>query len=165
MVEQVTATVTARSATADTIADPRDRFTVHSDEQAWLPDPLAGEDAHPAPVDYRLASLAICQVSVLRQCLVAGEVDPFRIESDARIDGFDTATDHPDPMPEHTAGRIEHITLPISLTVTPADRDRADACLATYDDGCIVGRSIGLDYTPLTVPETAERPVASAAPG
>lgn len=159
MPEQFVADVTATSGDPHTAADLRDRFTVHSDEPSWLPDPLAGEDAHPAPVDYLLASLALCQVSVLQQCLRANGVDPYRIDGEATVDGFERAPDLPDVMPEHTAGRVEHITVRLTLSVTESDRDGADACLAAYDDGCIVGQSIGVDYTPLTALDVVESPL------
>lgn len=163
MVEQFTADVVADSSGEHTTADLRGRFTLRSDEPSWLPEPLAGEDAHPAPVDYLLASLAICQVSVLQQCLQHNGVDPYRIDCEASIDGFERAPDLPAVMPEHTAGRVEHVTLTIELTVTPADRETADGCLASYDEGCIVGQSIGIDYTPLTVLETAANPLSTPA--
>jgi len=158
MPEPFTADVTATSDVEYTTADLRDRFTVHSDEPSWLPAPLAGDDDHPAPVDYLLASLALCQVSVLQQCLQHNGVDPYRIDCEATVDGFERAPDRPDAMPEHTAGRIEHVTLRLTLTVTSADRDASGACLASYDEGCIVGQSIGVAYTPLTRLETASTP-------
>jgi len=145
----------------------RDRFELHSDEPSWLPEPLAGEDEHPAPMDYLLASLATCQVSVLRQCLAANGVEDFAIDCDARVDGFERADDHPDTMPEHTAGRITHIRVELTLYTTEAHRDDADACLAAYDDGCIVGQSLagGIDYTPLTALEVVDDPAAALAEG
>lgn len=161
MVEQFTADVTADSDRPHTEARLRDRFTLRSDEPSWLPDPLAGDDAHPAPVDYLLMSLASCQVSVLQQCLQANDVDPYRIDCEATVDGFERAPDLPDAMPDHTAGRIEHVTVRLTLAVTDGDHDRASACLASYDDGCIVGRSLagGLDYTPLTALEVVDDPL------
>jgi uncharacterized OsmC-like protein len=159
MPEPFVADVTATSGDRHTVADLRDRFTVRSDEPSWLPDPLGGADDHPAPVDYLLASLALCQVSVLQQCLQANGVDPYRIDCEATVDGFERAPDLPDVMPEHTAGRIEHVTVRLVLSVTDSDRDRADACLASYDDGCIVGQSIGVDYTPLTALEVRPDPL------
>lgn len=162
MVEQFTADVTAASDRPHTEARLRDRFTLHSDEPSWLPDPLAGEDAHPAPVDYLLMSLASCQVSVLQQCLQENGVDPYRVDCEAVVDGFERTPDLPTEMPDHTAGRVEHVTVTLTLAVTGTDRDRADACLARYDEGCIVGQSLdgGVDYTPLTALEVVDDPLS-----
>lgn len=136
----------------------RGKHTLLSDEPKWLPSGLAGEDSHPAPVDYLMMSLASCQVSVLKQCLERNDIEEYRIECDAILDGFDRAKDIPDYMPPHTAVRIGHITVEIVLWTTPEYEDAADECLTVYDDGCIVGQSIagGIDYTPLTALEVSD---------
>lgn len=136
----------------------RDKHTLHSDEPEWLPEELAGNDAHPAPVDYLVMSLATCQVSVLQQCLKRNNVEEYRIECDAVLDGYDQDENHSDDMPKHTALRIGHITVKMVLTTIPKFSDSADRCLTVYDDGCIIGQSIGdaIDYTPLTALEVRD---------
>lgn len=139
-------------------ASLRGKHTLYSDEPEWLPEGLAGNDAHPAPVDYLIMSLATCQVSVLRQCLERNGVEEYRIECDAVLDGYDRDEDHPEYMPRHTALRIGHITVNMVLVTTPAYERSADRCLTVYDDGCIVGQSISaaIDYTPLTALEVRD---------
>lgn len=136
----------------------RDRHTLRSDEPDWLPAGLAGDDAHPAPVDFLLTSLATCQASVLQQCLEHNGVEDYRIDCDAVVDDYDRDEDHPEHMPDHTALRIGHITVDMRLATTPAYEDRAGRCLTVYDDGCIVGQSISgaVDYTPVTELEVRE---------
>lgn len=133
----------------------REKHTLHSDEPAWLPDGLAGNDAYPAPVDFLIMSLATCQASVLKQCLEKNGVEEYRIECDAVLDSYERDEEHPEQMPDHTALRIEHITVKMVLFTTPEYSDDANRCLTVYDDGCIVGQSIagGIDYTPLTALE------------
>lgn len=114
----------------------RDKHRLHSDEPAWLPSGLAGDDAYPAPVDYLVMSLATCQVSVLKQCLERNGVETYTIECDAILDGFDRDEDHPPAMPDHTALRIDHITVTMTLHTTPEYEETASTCLARYDDGC-----------------------------
>lgn len=136
----------------------RGKHTLATDEPEWLPEGLAGDDEHPAPVDFLLMSLASCQASVLRQCLERNGVNQYRIDCDAVIDDYYRENDHPDEMPPHTALRIGHITVTMKLTTTPEFSDAANRCLMTYDDGCIVGQSIagGIDYTPLTSLEVTD---------
>jgi uncharacterized OsmC-like protein len=144
-----TATLTAGHDEPYTEATVRGTHTLHSDEPEWLP-AGAGDDAHPAPVDYLLTSLASCQVSVLQQCLEAHGVDRYAIECEAEVDEWATA-DVPDPMPANTAYRVDHVTVRMGLRTTEGHRDEADRCLGVYDDGCIVGQSLagGIDYTPV----------------
>lgn len=136
----------------------REKHHLHSDEPGWLPEPMAGDDAYPAPVDFLLMSLATCQVSVLNQCLEKNGVEDYRIECEAIVDEQDRDENHPDHMPRHTAVRIGHITVKMSLVTTPAFEADADHCLTVYDEGCIVGQSLsgGVDYTPLTALEVRE---------
>jgi len=136
----------------------RDKHTLHSDEPAWLPKGLAGNDAYPAPVDFLIMSLATCQISVLQQCLENNGVEEYRIECEAELDGYTRDEDHPSEMPDHTALRLDHITVKMALVTTPAYEEDADRCLTVYDQGCIVGQSIAeaIDYTPLTALEIAD---------
>jgi len=136
----------------------RGKHTLKSDEPAWLPSDLAGNDAYPAPVDFLLMSLACCQASVLNQCLKNNNVEEYLIECEATIDDYNRDKDHSDHMPAHTALRISHITVTMVLTTTPVYENAADECLTVYDNGCIVGQSLdgGINYTPLTALETVE---------
>jgi len=157
--DEFTATLTAGHDEPYTEATVRRKHTLHSDEPEWLP-AGAGDDAHPAPVDYLLTSLASCQVSVLQQCLEANGVAQYAIECGAELDEWGT-DDVPAELPANTAYRTEHITVRMDLRTTEAHRDEADRCLTTYDEGCIVGQSLagGIDYTPvatLSVVDAAE---------
>jgi len=86
---EFTATPTAGHDEPYTEATVRRKHTLHSDEPEWLP-AGAGDDAHPAPVDYLLTSLASCQVSVLQQCLEANGVAQYAIECGAELDEWGT---------------------------------------------------------------------------
>lgn len=153
--EQFTFEMTIEPGDSHKTATLRGKHELHSDEPAWLPEPMAGDDAHPAPVDFLLMSLATCQASVLNQCLEKNGVEEYRIECEAALDEYERDDDHPEEMPRHTALRISHITVKMSLVTTPAYEEAADRCLTVYDDGCIVGQSLsgGIDYTPLTALE------------
>lgn len=156
--EQFTATVTTSSDERYTAVQLRDKHKLVSDEPEWLPDSSAGDDNHPAPVDFLLMSLTACQVSVLQQCLERNDVDAYRIECEAVLDEYGTAEEHPEEMPKHTALRIDHITVTMTLVTTDAYKGQANRCLSVYDDGCIVGQSLrgGIDYTPLTILSVAD---------
>lgn len=145
-----TATLTASHDEPYTEATVRDKHTLHSDEPEWLP-AGAGDNAHPAPVDYLLMSLASCQVSVLKQCLEANGVERYAIECEAEVDEWATV-DVPEAMPANTSYRVDHVTARMDQRTTEDHRDEADRCLGVYDEGCIVGQSLagGLDYTPVT---------------
>lgn len=151
--EQFTATVTASSDEGYTTGRLRDKHELISDEPEWLPESSAGDDDHPAPVDFLLMSLNVCQVSVLQQCLERNDVEAYRIECEGVLDEYDTAEEHPEEMPAHPALRIDHITITMSLVTTDTYKDQASLCLSIYDDGCIVGQSLrgGIEYTPLTL--------------
>lgn len=151
-----TAELTESSDSEYTEATLRGKHELASDEPEWLPSG-AGNDDHPAPVDYLPMSLAACQVSVLRQCLDRTGVDRFHVECETTIDSWGSGST-PEEMPPNTALRIDHVTVRMSLVTTPEFEDAADRCLVVYDDGCIVGRSLdgGLDYTPLTSLEVVD---------
>lgn len=159
--EDFTVEFTIRPGDEYETATLRGKHTLATDEPEWLPGGLAGNDDHPAPVDFLIMSLASCQASVLRQCLERNGVEEYRIDCDAIIDDYDREADHPDEMPPHTALRIGHITITMNLTTTPEYSDTANRCLMTYDEGCIVGQSIsgGIDYTPLTSLQVTDGPI------
>lgn len=153
---EFTATLRASHDEPYTEATVRGKHTLHSDEPEWLP-AGAGDDAHPAPVDYLLMSLTSCQVSVLQQCLAANGVERYAIDCEAEVDEWGTG-EVPESMPANTAYRVDHITVRMDLRTTEAGRDGADRCLTTYDEGCIVGQSLtgGIDYTPVASLEVVE---------
>jgi uncharacterized OsmC-like protein len=157
MKEEFTARLTASHDEPYTSGTVRDEHELRSDEPEWLPVD-AGDDAHPAPVDYLLTSLAACQTSVLRQSLERNGVESYEIECEAVLDEWSKADDKPAEMPPNTKLRIDHITVKMTLRTTPEYEDEADRCLVVYDEGCIVGQSLagGIDYTPLTSLEIRE---------
>lgn len=134
----------------------RDKHEVVFDEPEFLP-VAEGEDTAPSPVDYLMAGLAGCQVSVLDQALKKARVADYHIEVEATIDAVGT-DDVPEEMPSNTVNRIQHIAIDVTLTIPEEHRSRAQRCLDVYDDGCIVGQSLraGIDYTPRATLETAE---------
>jgi len=119
-----------------------------SDEPDWLPTG-AGDDDHPAPVDYLLASLAFCQTSVLQQTLEENGVERYEIDCEATLDEYGMRDDHPEELPHHTAGLVEHVAVAVDLTTTAEFQETAEACLARFDEGCIVGNSLaaGVEHT------------------
>lgn len=135
----------------------RDEHSLLSDEPDWLP-VGAGADDHPAPVDYLLSSLAFCQASVLQQTLESNGVEEYSIECEASIDEYGMRDDHPEELPHHTAGLVEHISVKMDLETTAAYEDTAEHCLTLFDDGCIVGNSLGegIDHTTLTTLEVVQ---------
>lgn len=121
--------------------------TIRFDEGESVPG-STGEQEYPSPVDYLLASLVGCQVSVLEQTLHENGIDEYSIEARGQIQ--QTNQDEiPDTIPEHTATRIDHIDVDVSLSVPNTYQDDAEKCLRTYNSGCIVGQSLlsGIDYT------------------
>lgn len=159
--EQFTAELTATSEAAYTSGRVRDKHELVSDEPEWLPAESAGDDDHPAPVDFLLMSLASCQTSVLQQCLQRNGVEEYRITCEAVLDEYGTDDEHPEEMPAHTALRIHHVTVTMTLETTERYESAANRCLMVYDEGCIVGQSLqgGIEYTPLTSLEVVDSPV------
>lgn len=141
---------TADDATRGTV---RDKHEIRFDEPTFLP-VAEGEDEDPSPVDYLLASLAGCQLSVLDQCLKKSRVDEYRIEAEATIERAGEE-EIPDEMPGNTANRITDFEIDVTLQVPEEHRSRAERCLEVYDLGCIVGQSLraGIDYEPRTTIE------------
>lgn len=126
----------------------RDAHDLVSDEPDWLP-VGAGNDDHPAPVDYLLSSLAFCQASVLQQTLEANDVETYEINCEATLEEYGMRDDHPEELPHHTAGLVEHVDVSVELTTVAEFRETAEACLARFDEGCIVGNSLaaGVEHT------------------
>ena len=142
--DQFVVEVTAKSAEPYKEAELRDEHTVYSDEPEWTAMP--GDDEYPSPGDYLLLSLAACQVSVLDQCLKKNDVETYEINCTAEIDKWGMDSSVPEAMPETTGLRVEHITVDIVLETTAEYEERASRCLEVFDEGCVVGQSIGIDY-------------------
>lgn len=127
--------------------DVRGEHTLYSDEPDFLP-VMAGDDEHPAPVDYLVFGLVSCQASVLRQCLEKSRIEDYRIRATGTIASM-RGEPSPPKMPDHTGNRIGEIDISIALQVSPEDESRARRCLDVYDQGCIVGQSLraGIEYS------------------
>ncbi len=56
--------------------------------------------------------------------------------------------DIPDVI-EHTAARVDHVDVDVTLNVPEEYEDVAHECLNAYNTGCIVGQSLsdGISYT------------------
>lgn len=121
--------------------------TIRFDEGEDVPGSDSKQE-YPSPVDYLLASLVGCQVSVLEQTLHQAGISEYDIEAHGQIEGTDQG-EVPDNLPDHTATRIDHIDVDIVLTVPDRYQDDAEECLRTYNSGCIVGQSLlnGINYT------------------
>lgn len=132
----------------------REKHEVVSDEPKFLP--IAGNDDHPAPVDYLVFGLLACQASVLTQCFEKSRIGEFDITAVAEITSMGAVEEHPEEMPDHTANRIDHIDIEIEIRVPERFRSRAARCADVYDQGCVVGQSLraGVEYTPSTTVET-----------
>lgn len=127
----------------------RDKHELYADEPEWLEEPGAGDDLHPAPVDYLVFGLASCQAEILDQALKKARIDNYHITVKAEVDRV--GEDEPaDEMLAHHAGRISHIDVKLTLQVQDEYADRAQRCLDVYDTGCVVGQSLreGIEYTP-----------------
>lgn len=128
----------------------RDKHEVFVDEPEWIPR-MDGKDEHPSPVDYMMTALTACQVSVLAQCFGKSRIEDYHITAETTITeaGED---DVDEAMPEHTANRIRHMDVEITVEVPEEYESRASRCLEVYDTGCIVGQSYkaGVQYTPST---------------
>lgn len=127
--------------------DVRGIHTLYSDEPDFLPE-MAGEDRHPAPVDYLVFGLVSCQASVLKQCLEKSRISAYEIRASATIADMRGAPS-PSEMPDHTGNRIDQIEISMHLRVSDEDEARARRCLDIYDQGCIVGQSLraGIEYS------------------
>lgn len=146
--DTTTVTKTADGDYADVVV--RDEHRLRIDEPEWLPMGI-GDDHFPAPVDHLVIALVSCQVEVLDQALRKARVEEYRIDATAEIDDLGWG-EAPEGMPGNTAALIDHIRIDLTLDVPAEYAERAQRCLDTYDDGCIVGRSYraGVDYTPET---------------
>lgn len=135
----------------------RDEHEVRYDEPEFL-EYGAGNDDFAGPVDNMIASLAACQVSVLKQCFEKARIEDFHIEADVYNNEVDRET-IPEEMPSNTAQRIRHLTVDIRLDVPEEDEARARRCAEVYDAGCIVGQSfrVGIEYTPAVEIESIPR--------
>ncbi len=121
--------------------------TIRFDEGEDVPGAI-GDQEYPSPVDYLLASLVGCQVSVLEQTLHQAGIDEYKIQAYGQIKQTNQ-DDVPDAVPDHTATRIDHIDVDLTLRVPDQYQTDAEECLNTYNAGCIVGQSLlnGIDYT------------------
>jgi len=121
--------------------------TIQFDEGDDVPG-ATGDQEFPSPVDYLLASLVGCQVSVLEQTLHQAGIDEYNIHAYGQIEQTDQ-DDVPETVPNHTATRIDHIDVDVTLSVPDRYQTDAEECLNTYNAGCIVGQSLlnGIDYT------------------
>ena len=142
--DQFVAEISASSTEPYKTAEAREKHTVYSDEPEWTEMP--GGDEYPSPGDYLLLSLGLCQVSVLDQCLEKNCVDPYSIECTAEIDSWGLDDSVPEAMPEKTGLRVDHISISMTVETTPENEAQAARCLEVYDEGCVVGQSIGIDY-------------------
>lgn len=135
----------------------RGKHELFADEPEWLEEPGAGNDTHPAPVDYLVFGLVSCQVEVLDQALRKARIEEYEIEAIAEVDTV--GEDEPaEEMLAHHAGRVSHVSVDLSLTVPAEFESRAKRCLDVYDTGCVVGQSYrqGIEYTPRTTLEVEE---------
>lgn len=127
----------------------RGKHELYADEPEWLEEPGAGDDAHPAPVDYLVFGLVACQVEVLDQALKKARIEDYHLEAAAEVDRV--GEDEPaEEMLAHHAGRVSHIEVDLTLEVPVEYENRAQRCLDVYDTGCVVGQSLreGVEYTP-----------------
>lgn len=132
----------------------RGKHELYADEPEWLEAPGAGDDAHPAPVDYMVFGLVSCQLEVLDQALRKARIEDYHIRASAEVDRV--GEDQPaEEMLAHHAGRVSHISVDLTLEVPPEYESRAQRCLDVYDTGCVVGQSYrnGVEYTPTTTLE------------
>jgi len=107
-----------------------------------------GEQEHPSPVDYLVFALVSCQVSVLEQALHKSGVEEYEIEAVGVVDSLGDG-EISDGMPAHTAARVDHVDVDVTLEVPEEYGDEARDCLDAYNTGCIVGQSLtdGIEYT------------------
>lgn len=135
----------------------RGKHELYADEPEWLQEPGAGNDAHPAPVDYLVFGLVSCQVEILDQALRKARIEDYHIQASAEVDRV--GEDQPaEEMLAHHAGRISHISVDLTLEVPPGYESRAQRCLDVYDTGCVVGQSYrdGIEYTPTATLEVVD---------
>lgn len=125
----------------------RDKHALMSDEPAGLPHG-AGEDAHPAPMDYLVVALTTCQVSVLSQCFEKARIEEYSIKATGSIDRV-VREDVPEEMPGNTRTRVDDVSVSIEVEVPEAETSRAERCPSVYDQGCIWARvSARVSITP-----------------
>lgn len=123
------------------------RHELFVDESEHIPG-SEGEQEHPSPVDYLVFALVSCQVSVLEQALHGAGVREYEIEAVGAVDSLGD-DDVPEEMPAHTAARVDHLDVDVTLEVPKEYEDEAHDCLDAYNAGCIVGQSLtrGIEYT------------------
>lgn len=123
------------------------RHELFVDESEHIPG-SQGEQEHPSPVDYLIAALVSCQVSVLEQALHEADIEEYEIEALGAVDSLGN-DEVPDEMPAHTTARVDHVDVDVTLEVPEEYEEEARGCLEAYNAGCIVGQSLtrGIEYT------------------
>lgn len=104
-----------------------------------------GEDEHPCPHDYLLATVGGCQLETLKQCLEKGGVDEYNIEIDVRSEKGKVSVD--DDMPQTTDIRITDITTDITLEVPSEHEPRASRCIDIFEAHCPISQSVDAGVT------------------
>lgn len=114
-----------------------------------------GEDEHPCPHDYLLATVGGCQLETLKQCLEKASVDEYNIEME--VESEKGKVEIVDDMPNTADIRITDIRSDITLEVAAEDEARANRCLDIFEAHCPISQSVeaGIslhttsDFTPM----------------
>jgi len=104
-----------------------------------------GEDEHPCPHDYLLATVGGCQLEVLKQCLEKAHVEEYDIEIEVESEKGKVEVD--EDIPDTADIRITDMTTEITLEVPPEYESRANRCLEIFEENCPISNSVraGID--------------------
>ncbi|MXV60520.1 hypothetical protein GS429_00235 [Natronorubrum sp. JWXQ-INN-674] len=104
-----------------------------------------GEDEHPCPHDYLLATVGGCQLETLKQCLEKGRVDEYDIE--IQVESKKGKVEVADDMPGTADIRITDIHTDITVEVPPGHEPRASRCLDIFEAHCPISQSVDAGVT------------------
>lgn len=104
-----------------------------------------GNDEHPCPHDYLLATVGGCQLETLKQCLEKGDVNEYTI--DIAVESKKGKVEVDEDMPGTTNIRITDIHTDITVEVPPEHEPRATRCLEIFEAHCPISQSVDAGVT------------------
>lgn len=104
-----------------------------------------GEDEHPCPHDYLLATVGGCQLETLKQCLTKGNVEEYEIK--IQVESEKGKVEVHDDIPGTADIRITDIYTDITVEVPPEHKSRATRCLDIFEEHCPISQSVDAGVT------------------
>jgi uncharacterized OsmC-like protein len=115
----------------------RDTHELYFDEPEYIE---IGDDDHPCPHDYLLATVGGCQLETLKQCLEKGGVEEYSIEMN--VESKKGKVEISDDMPSTADIRITDVTTDITVEVPEEYEPRTNRCLDIFEAHCPISQSV-----------------------